>query len=186
MFHIESSAPESIWGGTFSIDFLIHFIYILSMPTKKDSTKATFKHIDQVFENLSFFSTELLTRGHMHDRSKLLPPEKEGFDQNTCQLKTMVYGSPEYKESRKRMKPTLDHHYANNDHHPEHYAKVDEMNLFALVEMFCDWCASVKRNKDGDIFKSLEINKKRFKLSKQMYSILKNTAVIYRNKKLTK
>ena len=103
------------------------------MPTKKDSTKATFKHIDQVFANLSFFSTELLTRGHMHDRSKLLPPEKEGFDQNTCQLKTMVYGSPEYKASRERMKPTLDHHYANNDHHPEHYKKVDEMNLPAVL-----------------------------------------------------
>lgn len=50
------------------------------------------------------------------------------------------------------------------------------MNLMQLVEMWLDWCAACKRNKDGNILKSLEINKDRFKLSNQLYRILCNTA----------
>jgi hypothetical protein len=151
-----------------------------------DSTEATEEHRKQVQRNINDFCGKLSYRAAAHDLSKLQDPEKAGFDRATLRLKDMTYNSEEYKRSLEELSDTLKHHYANNDHHPEHYAKVDEMNLFALVEMFCDWCASVKRNKDGDIFKSLEINKKRFKLSKQLYSILKNTAMMYRKQKLTK
>lgn len=153
------------------------------MPKKFDSTIATYKHIDMVFANLSKFSSELLKRGHLHDRSKLLLPEKPDFDKYTPNLKKIKYDSPEYKQSRKNMKACLDHHYATNDHHPEHFSKVDEMNLFQLVEMFCDWCASVKRNKDGNIYTSLDANRKRFKLSKQVYNLMKNTADVFCDKK---
>lgn len=153
------------------------------MATKNDSTIATFQHIDCVFMNLRKFSDELLSRGHLHDRSKLLPPEKSDFDKYTPNLKKMKYDSPEYRKSRKNMKNCLEHHYANNDHHPEHFMTVSDMNLFQLVEMFCDWCASVKRNKDGNIYQSLDVNRKRFKLSKQLYCIMKNTADVFCDKK---
>lgn len=152
------------------------------MHKEYDSAPATFKHIDLVFQNLSKFSTELLKRGHLHDRTKLLPPEKADFDKNTRNLGKMVYNSPEYKQSKKNMKECLDHHYAANDHHPEHFQKVDDMNLFQLIEMFCDWCASVRRSKDGSIYKSLLVNKKRFKLSKQVYNLMKNTADVFCDK----
>lgn len=45
-----------------------------------------------------------------------------------------------------------------------------------LVEMFFDWKAASERHADGDIFKSIEINKERFGLSEQLAEILKNTA----------
>ena len=74
------------------------------------------------------------------------------------------------------MKIALDHHYANNSHHPEHYPNgVDGMNLFDLLEMLLDWKAATERHADGDIAKSLEINRGRFKLSDQTVAVLDNT-----------
>jgi hypothetical protein len=74
------------------------------------------------------------------------------------------------------LKPTLDHHYANNSHHPEHFEKgINDMDLFDIVEMLADWKAATERHDNGDIHKSLEINKDRFHLSEQTYNILKNT-----------
>ena len=55
------------------------------------------------------------------DNSKLESPEKELFDEYTPKLKDCTYGSDEYKEFLKGLKVALDHHYANNSHHPEHY-----------------------------------------------------------------
>jgi hypothetical protein len=49
------------------------------------------------------------------------------------------------------------------------------MDLFDVMEMLMDWKASTTRNKDGDILKSLQINKSRFNISDQLYSILYNT-----------
>lgn len=141
-----------------------------------DSTADTLKHIRMVNEELTIFAKELLDRGLKHDESKLHSPEKELFDQETPLLNTLVYGSKEYTESTRRLKPALDHHYANNSHHPQHYEnKIDGMNLFDIVEMYCDWKAAVKRTKDGDINKSIEINKTRFKMSDQLVNIFKNT-----------
>ena len=44
--------------------------------------------------------------------------EKELFDKWTPILKTLEYGSEEYKDSLKNLKVALDHHYENNSHHP--------------------------------------------------------------------
>ena len=74
------------------------------------------------------------------------------------------------------MKPALDHHYANNSHHPEHFKNgIDDMSLIDLLELLADWKGSTLRNKNGNIRKSLEINKERFKISDQLYNILNNT-----------
>ena len=76
----------------------------------------------------------------------------------------------------------LDHHYKHNPHHPEHHeAGVNGMTLIDLVEMFCDWLAAVERHADGDIFKSIEINTKRFNLSQQLVDILINTAKLFKS-----
>ena len=74
------------------------------------------------------------------------------------------------------MRPTLEHHYAYNDHHPEHGDELEDMNLFQIVEMICDWMAAVKRHADGDIFESLRKNKVRFGMGPQLQAILINTA----------
>lgn len=144
-----------------------------------DSKKDTKKHIARVRQLLAEFSEELYEQGKVHDKSKLKEPEKSCFDIYTPKLKGTTYGSEEYQESLKQMQPALDHHYQNNMHHPEAYLNNDvgNMTLMSLVEMFFDWVAASERHADGDIFKSIEINSKRFDLPDKMKRIFINTAM---------
>lgn len=141
-----------------------------------DSTKDTLLHIKRVNTLLLQFSQELITRAITHDESKLHEPEKPLFDKMTPLLKDLTYGSEAYKKSLAELTPALDHHYAHNRHHPEHYEHgIDDFTLADLVEMFFDWKAASERHTDGNILKSIEINKKRFGLSEQLCKIFKNT-----------
>src|SRR5699024_3024316 len=134
-------------------------------------------HIKRVNELLGMAAIELVRRGQIHDNSKLQDPEKEYFDRLTPKLKELTYGSDEYKESLKELGVALDHHYANNSHHPQHYKNgVYGFDLFDLIEMFFDWKAASERHDDGDIYRSIEINRGRFELSDQVCSIFRNTA----------
>lgn len=145
--------------------------------TPYDSTKDTLLHIKRVGQLLTEASVELIRRANCHDDSKLKSPEKEMFDIATSRLKNSTYGSEEYKGFLKELKPALDHHYAHNSHHPEHYPNgVNGMDLFDILEMFFDWKAATERHADGDIYKSLVINQKRFGISDQLIEIFTNTA----------
>lgn len=142
-----------------------------------DSKADTLLHIKRVNQLLSEAAIELIKRGNVHDSSKLEEPEKSEFDRLTPLLKTLEYGSEEYKASLAELQIALQHHYANNNHHPEHYKNgVNDFDLFDLMEMFFDWKAATERTKDGDIYKSIEYNKVRFGLSEQLCQILINTA----------
>jgi hypothetical protein len=104
-------------------------------------------------------------------------PEKGILDEFTPKLKGSTYGSDEYKGFLGAMKPMLDHHYANNRHHPEHHATgIDGMTLLDVVEMLCDWKAAGERHANGSIAASLKHNRTRFHVSDQLYRILENTA----------
>lgn len=143
----------------------------------QDSTVDTLLHIKRVNELLMKACRILMRRAAVHDDSKLRSPEKELFDSLTPQLKGAIYGSEEYNGFLEAMKPALDHHYACNPHHPQHYSDgISGMNLFDLIEMFLDWKASSERQDTGNIVKSIEFNKKRFKICGQLTSIFKNTA----------
>lgn len=148
------------------------------METEKyDSSESTLRHIKRINQLLGDSAMELIRRGQVHDSSKLEAPEKDLFDKYTPLLKNLVYDSPEYKQSLADLKPALDHHYANNSHHPEFYKNgIDGMNLFDMIELFVDWKAAGERNKDGNIFVSIQKNKERFKMSDQLCKILENTA----------
>lgn len=142
-----------------------------------DSSKETLLHIKRVNELLLGVAKELMDRAIRHDSSKLKEPEKSLFDKMTPKLKNLTYGSEEYNKSLDELKPALDHHYANNSHHPEYYKNgIDDFTLIDLIEMFLDWKAASERHEDGDIFRSIEINKNRFKMSNQLIRILNNTA----------
>lgn len=142
-----------------------------------DSTADSLRHIKRVATLLSEAATKLLQRGARHDDSKLESPEKELFDIYTPRLKDCTYGSDEYKGYLKELGVALQHHYAHNSHHPEHYENgVDGMDLFDLIEMFFDWKAASERHADGNIYRSIEMNIDRFKLSPQTVSIFTNTA----------
>jgi hypothetical protein len=144
---------------------------------KYDSKKDTQKHIKRVNEIMKIFTKKLLKRAENHDKSKLQNPEKKHFDEYTPKLASSTYGSKEYAGLLKGLKPALDHHYKNNSHHPEHYKNgINDFDLFDLVELFVDWKSASERHDNGDIYKSIEINKKRFKMSDQLASIFKNTA----------
>ena len=141
-----------------------------------DSKVDTLEHIKKVSELMGQAACELIRRGNIHDASKLEEPEKGLFDLMTPILDRLEYNSPEYKESLSKLKVALNHHYANNSHHPQHYENgIDGMDLFDLIEMFFDWKAATERTKNGDLTKSIEINAKRFNMSDQLVNIFKNT-----------
>ena len=158
---------------------------------KKEVIQETKKHIDKVSNHLMHIKECLIQRAIDHDRSKLSPEELPIFVKYTHKLKDCTYGSDEYKQYLAEMKPALDHHYANNRHHPEYFSLqvADDfeyfekgkknpiccMNLVDIMEMLCDWLAATERHADGDIYKSIEINQKRFGYSDEMKSVLVNT-----------
>ncbi len=141
-----------------------------------DSTQDTLDHIKKVRARLQECIGQLEARSWVHDKSKLQSPEKEAFDKVTPLLRGLTYGSPEYRANTARLGDALKHHYAENSHHPEHYPNgIEGMSLLDIMEMLCDWKAASERHADGDIARSIQINRERFGITEQLVSILENT-----------
>jgi hypothetical protein len=139
---------------------------------------ATLKHIARVKELLDHAANDLRRRGTVHDLSKFSPEEMgplQAIQDLINKEGHAPYGSEEYKRRTDFLKPMLDHHYANNSHHPEHYPNgVDGMCLFDIMEMFFDWKAASERGQESSMGISHSV--KRFNISPQLESILRNTA----------
>lgn len=146
---------------------------------KEQSDRDIIQHINRVRELLDQVCKNLLTRAINHDRSKTEEPEASLFAACNAQLRGMTYGSEEYMSSLRdcqELKQAIDHHYAHNTHHPEHFeTRMAGMTLLDVIEMFCDWKAATERHADGDIVKSIKINKKRFGYSDMLEQIFLNT-----------
>ena len=143
---------------------------------KNDSKPDTYAHTNKVHEFMNLMVIELMNRSLIHDASKLEEPELAVFDEFTPKLENSEYGSEEYQGFLKEMETALNHHYARNRHHPEHFADgINDMNLIDLVEMMCDWKAASLRHSDGNIRKSIETNVDRFNIDAQLKQILINT-----------
>lgn len=141
-----------------------------------DSRPDTLEHIRVVGTFIDRCVRDLQQRTAEHDRSKLESPEVEVFDEFTPKLHHTTYGSEEYKGFLAAMRPALEHHYANNPHHPDHHAAgVRGMSLLDILEMLCDWKAATMRHDDGDIRRSVEFNQGRFGYSDELKQILLNT-----------
>lgn len=141
-----------------------------------DSRPDTEDHIKKVQARIQEMISNLTIRAAHHDESKLVEPEKSGFDVLSALLSTLVYGSEEYRAALEAGKPTIQHHYSVNTHHPEHWPDgVAGMSLLDVIEMLSDWKAASARTKQGSIMASLEHNRVRFGIDDQMYSILVNT-----------
>lgn len=142
----------------------------------------TQKHINLVRSLLRIFATELLKRGETHDASKFSSEEAPTFATHTQKLQGTTYGSGEYTACLIEMREALAHHYQANQHHPEHFENgISGMNLVDLVECFLDWLAATQRHADGDIYRSIEVNKSRFNMSDELVSIFRNTASAFEN-----
>lgn len=140
-------------------------------------SEKTKSHINRVGSLLLTCIKELADRAQVHDASKLGEVEKPIFDKFEDILKGLDYGSDAYKAALADMKPALDHHYAENRHHPEHYEDgIRGMNLLDLVEMFCDWKGAAERHTTGSLPDSIQHNQQRFGYSDDLKSIFLNTA----------
>lgn len=146
----------------------------------------TRKHQQEVAKGLVWFASKLLERAMTHDKSKLEEYERAIFIEYTPKLKATTYGSEEYKQYLKEMKVALDHHYANNRHHPEFNDingfsfqtlndPIRSMDLVDIVEMLFDWYAATKRHADGNIGQSIDKNEKRFGINEQLSQLFRNT-----------
>ena len=152
---------------------------------EQKTNNETLQHIHNVQAFLKVVISDLVKRGLVHDSTKLENPELPLFTVLTKKLAATTYNSPEYKKFLEELKPALDHHYAKNRHHPEHYSNgINDMTLIDLIEMFCDWKAATMRHNDGNLLKSIEINSKRFNIDNQLTSIFNNTAELLDHKKI--
>lgn len=145
--------------------------------TGYDSRPDTHKHIAEVQNRLEEVVGDLRYRAAMHDRSKLEEPELSVFNEYTPLLRESTYGSDEYRRFLEGMGEGLKHHYAVNDHHPEHFAGgIGDMNLLQLTEMLADWKAATMRHADGDLDRSIAQNAERFGYGPDIERLLRNTA----------
>lgn len=145
----------------------------------KDSAPITRKHITRVQELLHDTAiVELLKRSRLHDLSKFEPIEKEPLDRMQALIEQegqAQYGTPEYKRRTDLLGPMIEHHRANNSHHPEYYENgIDGMDLFDVMEMFFDWKAASERGEDVSMRLKAVCDK--YEVSPQLKSILYNTA----------
>ena len=139
----------------------------------------TQKHIETVRKYIRFMIDKIDMRGVKHDASKLESPEVEMFAEVTPQLSAVTYGSAEYNKLLEKLKPALEHHYAANRHHPQHFVNgINDMTFIDIIEMICDWKASTLRQNDGNLLKSIELNAERFNFDGQLKQIFINTARI--------
>lgn len=145
-----------------------------------DSRPETWEHIHVVQGLLGEAIADLQGRAHRHDQSKLVAPELAVFDEYTPKLRGSTYGSDEYKAFLAGMGEGLAHHYAVNDHHPEHHAGgIGDMTLVQLIEMLADWKAATLRHADGDLRRSIEQNADRFGYGADIKRLLLSTAVAF-------
>lgn len=142
------------------------------------SIHETLNHIRRVQSLLAEVCDNLQQRAINHDQSKLVDPEASEFDKHTSALKSLDYGSPEYKACLEAMRPAIEHHYAHNRHHPEHWpGGIKDMTLLDLIEMLVDWKAASERHATGDIEKSITINKERFGYGDELEAIFRRTVL---------
>jgi hypothetical protein len=106
----------------------------------------TYKHIRRVNELTVGVAKQLLDRAVAHDASKLESPEAELFEANTAKLAGLTYGSDEYRAALAELKPALDHHYANNRHHPEFHTGLCCIGCFKAFPKDWNRCCDVCGN----------------------------------------
>ena len=137
-------------------------------------------HITWVQRALFIFTDNLRERAIVHDNSKFVEDEARGYARFEDMPEGLEYGSPEHKAAMAKIMENNDCfviHSARNDHHPEHYDKVSEMGLFALVECVCDWAgATIAYGNKGNWQDSVEHNIKRYGFTPPQVFVIRETA----------
>jgi len=124
------------------------------------------RHRAYVAEALDLVTSEIGRRATVHDLSKLLDDEFNGFTRINAAARVHKFGSPEYQAGIDRERPIVDLHFMRNRHHPERPGLLGEaaetarglpddftywqaragaeMTFLDVIEMVCDWWAARK------------------------------------------
>lgn len=113
------------------------------------------QHVGEVQSALLALRQELERRADRHDRSKLGPEELAGFVRLAAPA--APYGTEAYKESIRAERPTVEAHYRNNSHHPQHHESPAEMGWLDLIEMVFDWWGAAATRPGGDFGVSMKL-----------------------------
>ena len=90
------------------------------------------RHREMIADRLEDLAHELRQSGRQHDRSKLARAVFPGF----------VDIDAGWRPDSNLAKEAVAAHYAAEDHHPAHHARVDDMGWLAIIEMVIDWWAA--------------------------------------------
>lgn len=168
-YQVRTDRGDVFWAFDFEID---------RAEPMTESERQTREHIEKVQARIQEVVSRLTIRAAHHDESKLQEPELSGYEALHTRLADVEYGTDEYRAALAEARPTIEHHYKLNSHHPEHFPNgVAGMTLIDLVEMFCDWKAASERTKQGSILASIKHNRDRWGLNPQLASILENTVI---------
>ena len=141
------------------------------------SEQGTREHIGKVRYHMATILANLAERSNAHDLSKLEEPELSGYESLRQAMQGVEYGTPAYKAVLAAHEGIIQHHYASNTHHPEHWPNgVEDMSLLDIIEMLADWKAASERGERG-FQHSLEVSIARFHFDDdRIGQILINTA----------
>lgn len=145
----------------------------------------TRKHQQLVAEKMIACAKKIIDKGMIHDASKFSDIEKDNYIDPVWELaqENIKYGSERYKELIKQMGIGWEHHVAFSDHHPEFFETfavqtnndpIRAMDLFALLEMLCDWYAAAKRKGNSAVL-PFENFQKKYNVDEQLMAVLRNT-----------
>ena len=144
------------------------------MPRANEVTQ---DHIVRVGELIGEVTKDLNYRAIYHDQSKFDPIESGPLQEMQDLIDKegqAPFGSDEYRRRTALLGPMLEHHYANNRHHPEHFLNgIAGMTLVDLVEMVCDWKAASERGNDPAL--NLTYLAQKYDIGPMLLSILQNT-----------
>ena len=135
-------------------------------PEQMERSRAdTEDHIRKVQAALDEVLANLTARAVYHDASKLQEPELTGFAALHANLADIRYVTPEYRAALDAARPVIDHHYALNTHHPEHWPMPinDDIKALRIALLF---------------FQSIELPPEQAQLKEQIARQLKHDIAV--------
>jgi hypothetical protein len=119
----------------------------------------------------------LAWRAIRHDLSKYRWSEAKWFASTIFELGKVEYGTPEYRALLDKIRPAITLHYQRNSHHPEYWGSVEQMPRVDLIEMVADWKAASKRTANGDLKRSIQMNRERWQYDEATEVAMRDIAV---------
>ena len=118
----------------------------------KKTAQRIHRHILNVQDCFAHIIRALSDRSRFHDRSKFNDNEFDGFMRFELMPESLPYGSLERQAMMKAIMTDnycFTNHAKVNDHHPEHYLKLERMGFLQIQEMVCDWAGAHMEKSNG-------------------------------------